>query len=121
MEYIDMHSHILPGLDDGSKNMEMTLGMVISLFAYGLLCLINKSKERISYRVIFYALFIVACAYLFFIANPDFKNLMMNAGIYNRFLLVDAMSQYYKFSLTHSCRSLERTFSWRQPLMSIIV
>lgn len=25
MEYIDMHSHILPGLDDGSKNMEMTL------------------------------------------------------------------------------------------------
>lgn len=75
------------------------VGMVISLFAYGLLCLINKSKERISYRVIFYALFIVACAYLFFIANPDFKNLMMNAGIYNRFLLVDAMSQYYKFSL----------------------
>lgn len=73
--------------------------MFISLFAYGLLCLINKSKERISYRVIFYALFIVACAYLFFIANPDFKNLMMNAGIYNRFLLVDAMSQYYKFSL----------------------
>ena len=28
MEYIDMHSHILPGLDDGSKNMEMTLAML---------------------------------------------------------------------------------------------
>lgn len=28
MEYIDMHSHILPGMDDGSKNMEMTLAML---------------------------------------------------------------------------------------------
>ena len=28
MEYIDMHSHILPGLDDGSKNMDMTLAML---------------------------------------------------------------------------------------------
>ena len=28
MEYIDIHSHILPGLDDGSKNMEMTLAML---------------------------------------------------------------------------------------------
>ena len=28
MEYMDMHSHILPGLDDGSKNMDMTLAML---------------------------------------------------------------------------------------------
>ncbi len=28
MEYIDIHSHILPGLDDGSKNMDMTLAML---------------------------------------------------------------------------------------------
>ena len=28
MEYIDMHSHILPGMDDGSKNMDMTLAML---------------------------------------------------------------------------------------------
>ena len=25
---IDIHSHIIPGIDDGSKNMEMTLEML---------------------------------------------------------------------------------------------
>lgn len=28
MEYIDIHSHILPGMDDGSKSMDMTLAML---------------------------------------------------------------------------------------------
>lgn len=28
MNYIDMHSHILPAMDDGSKSMEMTLAML---------------------------------------------------------------------------------------------
>lgn len=28
MGFIDMHSHILPGLDDGSKNMEQSLAML---------------------------------------------------------------------------------------------
>lgn len=28
MKYTDMHSHILPGMDDGSKSMEMTLAML---------------------------------------------------------------------------------------------
>ena len=28
MKYIDMHSHILPAMDDGSKSMEMTLAML---------------------------------------------------------------------------------------------
>ena len=28
MKYIDIHSHVLPGMDDGSKNMEMTLAML---------------------------------------------------------------------------------------------
>lgn len=32
---IDMHSHILPGLDDGAKNMEETLGMVHQLHKAG--------------------------------------------------------------------------------------
>lgn len=27
---IDIHSHIIPGIDDGSKNMEMTLEMLIA-------------------------------------------------------------------------------------------
>lgn len=25
---LDIHSHIIPGIDDGSKNMEMTLDMI---------------------------------------------------------------------------------------------
>jgi len=32
---IDLHSHILPGLDDGSKNMEETLGIVRQLHEAG--------------------------------------------------------------------------------------
>ena len=28
MELFDMHCHILPGVDDGSKNMEMSLDML---------------------------------------------------------------------------------------------
>jgi len=37
---IDIHSHILPGLDDGSKNMEETLGMVRQLYEAGFRTLI---------------------------------------------------------------------------------
>ncbi|WP_440299583.1 CpsB/CapC family capsule biosynthesis tyrosine phosphatase, partial [Huintestinicola butyrica] len=25
---IDIHSHILPGIDDGSKNLRMSLGLI---------------------------------------------------------------------------------------------
>jgi len=32
---IDIHSHILPGVDDGSKNMEETLGIVRQLYEVG--------------------------------------------------------------------------------------
>jgi len=37
---IDIHSHILPGLDDGSKNMEETLGIVRQLYEAGFKTLI---------------------------------------------------------------------------------
>jgi len=37
---IDIHSHILPGLDDGSKNMAETLGMVRQLYEAGFTTLI---------------------------------------------------------------------------------
>jgi len=37
---IDIHSHILPGLDDGSKNMAETLGMVRQLYEAGFKTLI---------------------------------------------------------------------------------
>jgi protein-tyrosine phosphatase len=37
---IDSHSHILPGLDDGSNNMEETLGMVRQLHEAGFKTLI---------------------------------------------------------------------------------
>ena len=37
---IDLHSHILPGLDDGSKNLEETLGMVRQLHEAGFKTLI---------------------------------------------------------------------------------
>ena len=37
---IDIHSHILPGVDDGSKSMEETLGMVSQLYEAGFKTLI---------------------------------------------------------------------------------
>ena len=37
---IDIHSHILHGLDDGSKNMAETLGMVRQLYETGFKTLI---------------------------------------------------------------------------------
>ena len=48
MEYIDMHSHILPGLDDGSKNMEMTLAMLRVAVEEGIgmifpLCIVRRT------------------------------------------------------------------------------
>ena len=38
---IDIHSHILPGLDDGAKNMAETLGMVLQLHEAGFKTLIT--------------------------------------------------------------------------------
>ena len=35
-EYIDLHSHILPGLDDGSKNMDQTLKMLEIAYSEGI-------------------------------------------------------------------------------------
>jgi len=33
--FVDIHSHLIPGIDDGSKSMESTLGMIGSLKALG--------------------------------------------------------------------------------------
>lgn len=35
MRYIDIHSHILPGIDDGSKNEEMTAAMLKQAYEQG--------------------------------------------------------------------------------------
>ena len=34
-KYIDIHSHILPGVDDGAENMEMSMAMVDMAYAQG--------------------------------------------------------------------------------------
>ena len=33
--YLDLHSHILPGIDDGSKNWDMTEGMLQAAYRQG--------------------------------------------------------------------------------------
>ena len=33
---VDMHSHLIPGIDDGSKSMEESLGLIQRLAEYGL-------------------------------------------------------------------------------------
>ena len=32
---IDIHTHILPGVDDGAKNMRMALEMIASSYEHG--------------------------------------------------------------------------------------
>jgi tyrosine-protein phosphatase YwqE len=34
-EYIDIHSHILPGIDDGSKSLEMSIELLTKMKEYG--------------------------------------------------------------------------------------
>ena len=40
---IDFHNHVLPGVDDGSKNMEMTLNMLRTASAQGVKKIINTT------------------------------------------------------------------------------
>ena len=41
MGYIDMHSHILPGMDDGSRSMSQTLRMLEIAVSEGITALIE--------------------------------------------------------------------------------
>lgn len=57
-EYFDIHSHILPGVDDGSKSMEMSMQMIDAAYAQGVRKMIatphfypghhNAEKERLE-------------------------------------------------------------------------
>jgi protein-tyrosine phosphatase len=40
MGYIDIHSHILPGLDDGSKSMEQSIAMLRTAYSQGITSII---------------------------------------------------------------------------------
>jgi len=36
MDFVDIHSHLLPGIDDGSKSMENTIEMISTMDSYGI-------------------------------------------------------------------------------------
>tara|TARA_B100000809_G_scaffold43630_2_gene37891 strand:+ start:25044 stop:25781 length:738 start_codon:yes stop_codon:yes gene_type:complete len=36
MDYVDIHSHLLPGIDDGAKNIEETIGLITKMDSYGI-------------------------------------------------------------------------------------
>ena len=40
---IDIHTHVLPGIDDGSKNVEMTMQMLDEAYAAGFTDIITTS------------------------------------------------------------------------------
>lgn len=56
--YFDIHSHILPGIDDGSKSMDMTMEMIDEAYSQGVRIMVatphyypghkNQSKEHIE-------------------------------------------------------------------------
>ena len=51
--YIDIHSHILPGVDDGAKSMEMSMQMIDMAYAQGIRTMIatphfTPSRKRVS-------------------------------------------------------------------------
>ena len=41
--YIDMHCHILPGVDDGAKDLAETKKMLEIAYAEGIRCIIDPS------------------------------------------------------------------------------
>ena len=49
MEYIDIHAHILPGVDDGSKDADESRAMLLSAYSQGIRCIIatpHHSRRR---------------------------------------------------------------------------
>lgn len=36
IDYVDIHSHLLPGIDDGSKNMEETISLITKMDSFGI-------------------------------------------------------------------------------------
>ena len=42
---VDMHSHLIPGIDDGSKSMEESLELLQRLSSYGLRKIINTAHH----------------------------------------------------------------------------
>ncbi|QOD62061.1 histidinol phosphatase [Polaribacter haliotis] len=34
--FIDIHSHLLPGIDDGAKNIEKSLELILKMYSYGI-------------------------------------------------------------------------------------
>ena len=45
---IDFHSHILPGIDDGSRNVKMSLAMIEELSRQGVYTICATSHSDIS-------------------------------------------------------------------------
>ena len=45
---IDFHSHILPGIDDGSRNFKMSLAMINELSRQGVDAICATSHSNIS-------------------------------------------------------------------------
>jgi protein-tyrosine phosphatase len=55
---VDSHSHILPGVDDGSKNMEQTIQMLQIAYKEGIDCIIATPHYKVNHQ------------------NPDMEELM---------------------------------------------
>ena len=36
MDYVDIHSHLLPGIDDGAKDIEDTIGLITKMDSFGI-------------------------------------------------------------------------------------
>lgn len=74
-------------------------GFIISLALYLLVTWLSKGNENKIYKICFFALFAFAFMYLNFTVNSNFQSFMHKYGIYNRYLFVNSMSDYYDFSI----------------------
>ena len=34
--FVDIHSHLLPGIDDGAKNLEDSISLISKMYSYGI-------------------------------------------------------------------------------------
>lgn len=74
------------------------VGIALVIVLFIVLNVLLRAVSNLKYKICFVLLFIGAWAYLILSSNSLFQIIMQDAGIFNRYLLVNALKEYYEYS-----------------------
>lgn len=74
------------------------VGLALAIVFFIILNVLLKEVSNLKYKICFILLFVGVWAYLIISSNPIFQVIMQDAGIYNRYLLVNSLKEYYEYS-----------------------